>query len=113
MTMKCAFRDDSRMRRSRWKSRVLSVRRVGRWCASLAFVNALGLALGAVAAERQYGPGVTDSEIKIGQTMPYSGPASAYAVLGKAQIAYIRMINDHGGINGRDGLWERNARLVS
>src|ERR1700683_2354383 len=46
-------------------------------------------------------PGVTDSEIKIGQTMPYSGPASAYGVIGKTETAYFRMINDAGGVNGR------------
>jgi branched-chain amino acid transport system substrate-binding protein len=46
-------------------------------------------------------PGVTDTEIKIGQTMPYSGPASAYGVIGKADVAYCKMINDMGGINGR------------
>ena len=46
-------------------------------------------------------PGVTDKEIKIGQTMPYSGPASAYGVIGKAEAAYFKMINDQGGVNGR------------
>ncbi|HEX4417919.1 MAG TPA: ABC transporter substrate-binding protein [Kofleriaceae bacterium] len=46
-------------------------------------------------------PGVTATEIKIGQTMPYSGPASAYAAIGKADVAYLKMINDKGGINGR------------
>jgi branched-chain amino acid transport system substrate-binding protein len=46
-------------------------------------------------------PGVTDTEIKIGQTMPYSGPASAYGVIGKAEAAYFKMINEQGGINGR------------
>jgi branched-chain amino acid transport system substrate-binding protein len=46
-------------------------------------------------------PGVTATEIKIGQTMPYSGPASAYAVIGKADAAYFRMINEQGGVNGR------------
>jgi branched-chain amino acid transport system substrate-binding protein len=46
-------------------------------------------------------PGVTATEIKIGQTMPYSGPASAYAVIGRVDAAYLRMINDQGGINGR------------
>ena len=46
-------------------------------------------------------PGVTDTEIKIGQTMPYSGPASAYGVIGKADTAYFKMINEMGGINGR------------
>jgi branched-chain amino acid transport system substrate-binding protein len=53
------------------------------------------------AAEQKYGPGVTDTEIKIGQTMPYSGPASAASVIGKAELAYFRMLNEKGGINGR------------
>jgi branched-chain amino acid transport system substrate-binding protein len=52
-------------------------------------------------AEKKYGPGVTDSEIKIGQTMPYSGPASAASVLGKSESAYFKMINERGGVNGR------------
>lgn len=46
-------------------------------------------------------PGVTDTEIKIGQSMPYSGPASAYGAIGKAEVAYFKMINEKGGINGR------------
>jgi len=46
-------------------------------------------------------PGVTATEIKIGQTMPYSGPASAYGAIGKADVAYFKMINEKGGINGR------------
>jgi branched-chain amino acid transport system substrate-binding protein len=46
-------------------------------------------------------PGVTDTEIKIGQTMPYSGPASAYGVIGRTQTAYFKMINEQGGVNGR------------
>jgi branched-chain amino acid transport system substrate-binding protein len=46
-------------------------------------------------------PGITDTEIKIGQTMPYSGPASAYGVEGKADAAYFKMINEMGGVNGR------------
>jgi branched-chain amino acid transport system substrate-binding protein len=46
-------------------------------------------------------PGVTATEIKIGQSMPYSGPASAYGVIGKGDAAYFKMINDQGGINGR------------
>lgn len=48
-----------------------------------------------------YGPGVSDTEIKIGNTMPYSGPASAYGTIGKADAAYFKMINEKGGINGR------------
>ncbi|MBX9650329.1 MAG: ABC transporter substrate-binding protein, partial [Xanthobacteraceae bacterium] len=55
----------------------------------------------ASAADKKYGPGVTDTEIKLGQTSPYSGPASAYSVIAKAQLAYFKMINDQGGINGR------------
>src|SRR5271166_4847680 len=46
-------------------------------------------------------PGVTDAEIKIGQTMPYSGPASAYGVIGRTETAYFKMINEQGGVNGR------------
>jgi branched-chain amino acid transport system substrate-binding protein len=52
-------------------------------------------------AQKKYAPGVTDSEIKIGQTMPYSGPASAYGADGLAELAYFKMINEQGGINGR------------
>jgi branched-chain amino acid transport system substrate-binding protein len=52
-------------------------------------------------AQKSYGPGVTDSEIKIGQTMPYSGPASAYGVIGKAEAAVLAKVNEEGGINGR------------
>ena len=50
---------------------------------------------------RRHAPGVTDTEIKIGQTMPYSGPASAYGVIGRTEAAYFKMINEQGGINGR------------
>src|SRR6201995_4745106 len=46
-------------------------------------------------------PGVTDSEIKLGQTMPYSGPASGYAITGRVEAAYYEMINAKGGVNGR------------
>jgi len=52
-------------------------------------------------AQKKYDSGATDTEIKVGQTVPFSGPASAYATVGKAQAAYIRMINDSGGVNGR------------
>ena len=57
--------------------------------------------LSANAAEKKYGPGVTDTEIKIGQTMPYSGPASAYGTVGRLETAYFEMINAAGGVNGR------------
>ncbi len=61
---------------------------------------AIALAAGPRAA-RADTPGVTDTEIKIGQTMPYSGPASAYGVIGRTEAAYFKMINDQGGVNGR------------
>ncbi|MBV9523723.1 MAG: ABC transporter substrate-binding protein, partial [Alphaproteobacteria bacterium] len=62
---------------------------------------AAALMAGPAAAQKKYGPGVTDTEIKIGQTNPYSGPASAYGSNGRTEAAYFAMINDQGGINGR------------
>jgi branched-chain amino acid transport system substrate-binding protein len=62
---------------------------------------AAALATSSWPARAANAPGVTDTEIKIGQTMPYSGPASAYGVIGKTEAAYFRMINDKGGIGGR------------
>jgi len=52
-------------------------------------------------AQKKYDAGASDTAIKVGQTVPLSGPASAYAVIGKTQAAYMRMINDQGGVNGR------------
>jgi ABC-type branched-subunit amino acid transport system substrate-binding protein len=74
-----------------------------------AAVCALGVALMAATlamatpaeAQKSYGPGVSDTEIKIGNIMPYSGPASSYGTIGKAQAAYFKKINDEGGVNGR------------
>ena len=62
---------------------------------------ALVLAISPAAAQKKYDAGATDTEIKVGQTVPFSGPASAYAAVGKAQAAYVKMINDQGGVNGR------------
>ena len=59
------------------------------------------LSIGPARAERKYGPGVTDTEIKIGNTGPYSGPASSYGTVNKSMAAYYRMVNDQGGVNGR------------
>jgi branched-chain amino acid transport system substrate-binding protein len=64
-------------------------------------VAALILAGGVALAAGQYGPGVSDTEIKLGNTNPYSGPASSYGTIGKSETAYFAMINEHGGINGR------------
>ncbi len=67
---------------------------------ALALVAALGPLLFAGPAGAQW-PGVTPTEIKIGNTNPYSGPASAYGTIGKALAAYFKKVNDEGGINGR------------
>lgn len=67
-----------------------------------------GIALGTAGlAQKKYDAGATDTEIKIGQTMPYSGPASAYGQIGRTEMAYFQKINDEGGINGR------KIRLIS
>jgi branched-chain amino acid transport system substrate-binding protein len=72
---------------------------------SLTRRHALALAGSALAtpaiAQSKQAPGVTAKEILIGQTMPYSGPASSYAPIGKVEVAYVDMINQQGGINGR------------
>jgi len=63
--------------------------------------SVIAMTASAASAEKKYGPGATDTEIKIGNIMPYSGPASSYGVIGKAEAAYVKMINEQGGINGR------------
>lgn len=69
---------------------------------SLSAIVCLSLGISAPAlAQKKYGPGVTDTEIKLGQSMPYSGPISAFSVIGKAETAYLTMINEKGGVNGR------------
>lgn len=65
------------------------------------FVAGLTLIPSAVIAQKAYGPGVSDTEIKIGNSMPYSGPASGYGSQGRAEVAYYKMINSKGGVNGR------------
>jgi len=62
---------------------------------------AVALSASPASAQKKYDTGATDTEIKIGQTVPFSGPASAYAGIGKTQAAYLKMINEQGGINGR------------
>jgi len=64
-------------------------------------LGGLSLAARPACAAKQYGPGVTDDEIKIGNTGPFSGPASSYNAVPKSQVAYWKMVNDEGGINGR------------
>jgi ABC-type branched-subunit amino acid transport system substrate-binding protein len=64
-------------------------------------VLAIAVGGGEVLAQKKYDTGATDKEIRIGNAMPYSGPASAYAVIGRIEAAYFQMINQQGGINGR------------
>src|SRR5215471_2952475 len=79
---------------SKTKSRLASLAMI-----ALAVPVGLGLLGGAETGKET--PGVTATEIKIGQTMPYSGPVSAFGVIGKGEAAYFQMINEKGGINGR------------
>ena len=62
---------------------------------------AITLSATSASAQKKYDTGASDTEIKIGQTVPFSGPASAYAGIGKTQAAYFKLINEQGGINGR------------
>jgi len=68
---------------------------------SIAAGISVALASPAALAQKKYDPGANDKEIKIGNIMPYSGPASAYGTIGKAEAAYFKMVNEQGGINGR------------
>ena len=70
------------------------------WLASFICL-ALCASIQTAAAEKNYGPGVTDTEIKLGQTTPFSGPASGFSVVGRTTAAYFKMLNEQGGINGR------------
>jgi branched-chain amino acid transport system substrate-binding protein len=72
--------------------------RLTAFSAAFVLVAAAG---GSALAQKQYDAGASDTEIRIGNIMPYCGPASAYGVIGKTEEAYFRMINAEGGINGR------------
>ena len=61
----------------------------------------LAVASSGAFAQKKYGPGASDTEIRVGNTNPYSGPASAYGTIGRAEAAYYAMVNDQGGVNGR------------
>jgi branched-chain amino acid transport system substrate-binding protein len=71
------------------------------WLFAAALLGGAVLAASPAAAQKKYDPGATDAEIKIGNTNPYSGPASAYGVIGKTITAYFNKVNAEGGINGR------------
>src|ERR1041384_1744336 len=68
----------------------------------LASIAGFAVALaGPALAQKKYDTGASDTEIKIGNTCFYTGPASSYGTIGKAMAAYYRMVNDQGGVNGR------------
>jgi len=67
----------------------------------VALIIAAALAASPVLAQKKYDPGASDKEIKIGNLNPYSGPASAYGTIGKSIGAYLKKVNDEGGVNGR------------
>src|SRR5260370_27913169 len=66
-----------------------------------AFAAVAALTATAASAQKKYDPGASYTEIRIGNIMPYSGPASSYGVIGKTEAAYFNKINAEGGINGR------------
>lgn len=70
-------------------------------CRAACAAATIGMLLTTAAIAQTNGPGVTDKEIKIGQTMPYSGPVSAWSVQGRVDLAYMKRLNAKGGINGR------------
>jgi branched-chain amino acid transport system substrate-binding protein len=70
------------------------------WITAAVFVS-ITIAASSATAQKRYDPGASDTEIKIGNINPYSGPASSYGVIGKTEAAYFNKINDDGGINGR------------
>jgi ABC-type branched-subunit amino acid transport system substrate-binding protein len=72
-----------------------------RFIGATTIVALLSMAASASAADKKYDPGASDTEIKLGQTVPHSGPGSLYGVLGRVGEAYFQMLNDKGGINGR------------
>ncbi len=71
----------------------------------IAALLAVALASPVALAQKKYDPGATDKEIRVGNTNPYSGPASAYGTIGKSIGAYFKMVNEQGGINGRKVVW--------
>jgi ABC-type branched-subunit amino acid transport system substrate-binding protein len=82
-------------------SNTLTEKKMKKFGVLLALLGFLSMGWGVTGIAVAQTPGVTATEIKLGQTKPYSGPASAYGIQGKAETAYFQMINDKGGINGR------------
>src|SRR5215468_8077096 len=79
----------------------MKMRNHRQWLTVAATVGITAVAATSAAAQKKYDPGASDREIKIGNTLPYSGPVSAYSEIGKTYAAYFNKINAEGGINGR------------
>jgi branched-chain amino acid transport system substrate-binding protein len=77
------------------------MRNYWQWLTMAATVGIAALVASPAAAQKKYDPGASDREIKIGNIMPYTGPASAYGEIGKTEAAYFQKINAEGGLNGR------------
>jgi branched-chain amino acid transport system substrate-binding protein len=77
--------------------RSATIRSAAFWTALITFAATNG----SVLAQKKYDTGATDTEVRIGNIVPHSGPASAYGIIGKSEEAYFKMINENGGINGR------------
>ncbi|MBR0813741.1 MULTISPECIES: ABC transporter substrate-binding protein [Bradyrhizobium] len=73
----------------------------GKFAAASLALALIAASTSTASAQKKYDTGATDTEIKIGNIMPYSGPASAYGIIGRTEAAYFKKINDEGGINGR------------
>jgi len=81
--------------------RALNARKARMRVARTLVTSTLLLAASPALAQQKYDPGASDTEIKIGQTMPYSGPVSGFSISARVAAAYYKALNDHGGINGR------------
>ena len=89
--------EDSRERDMQWVD-------INGWARKIVVTLGLTVLAGSAqmaAAERIYGPGVSDTDIKIGNTMPYSGPNANVSSIGRTEAAYFEMLNERGGVNGR------------
>src|SRR5258706_16336528 len=91
------------MRASQGETRTMNNNQSRRDFCATAIATILASATSARAAEKKYDPGASDTEIRLGQTVPHSGPGSLYGVLGRGGEAHFQMADDKGGINGRKG----------
>jgi branched-chain amino acid transport system substrate-binding protein len=100
---RCRFQPEAGVRLPKDRPPLMEtkMRNYRQWLTAAATVGIVAVMASPVAAQKKYAPGASDREIKIGNTMPYSGPVSAYGEVGKTFAAYFKKINAEGGINGR------------